>query len=129
MRDGLEAAVRSAVTDARVQIRFSYPTHRDHAIGGQPFESAPDSTVLETFVAAVRAVRPDRGKIEAAPYWSELPIFAALGIPGAYFAPGDIRICHTPEENVSVDDYFDGVLALALFLAGPTGLVRKEGMT
>ena len=128
IRDGLETAVRSAVTDPRVQIRFSYPTHRDHAIGGQPFESAPDPTRLKAFVAAVRAVRPDRGKIEAAPYWSELPIFAALGIPGVYFAPGDIRICHTAEENVSLDDYFDGILALSVFLAGPTGLDRKEGV-
>jgi acetylornithine deacetylase len=119
VREGLEAAVRSAVTDKRVQVRFSYPTHRDHAIGGQPFESAPDAVRLERLVAAVRAVRPDRGRIEAAPYWSELPILAALGIPGVYFAPGDIRVCHTPEENVSLDDYFDGVLALAVFLAGP----------
>jgi acetylornithine deacetylase len=128
VRDGLEAAVRSAVTDDRVQIRFSYPTRRDHAIGGQPFESAPDSARLQAFVAAVRAVRPDRGRIEAAPYWSELPIFAALGIPGVYFAPGDIRICHTAEENVSLEDYFDGILALAVFLAGPSGLDRKKEM-
>jgi acetylornithine deacetylase len=128
VRDGVEAAVRSAVTDAQVEIRFSYPTHRDHAIGGQPFESSADPAHLETFVAAVRAVRPDRGKIEAAPYWSELPIFAALGIPGVYFAPGDIRICHTAEENVSLEDYFDGILALAVFLAGPTNLTRKPGM-
>jgi acetylornithine deacetylase len=128
VRDGLEAAARSAVTDDRVQVRFSYPAPRDHAIGGQPFESAPDPARLEAFVAAVRAVRPDRGRIEAAPYWSELPIFAALGIPGVYFAPGDIRICHTVEENVSLDDYFDGILALAVFLAGPTALDRKEGM-
>jgi acetylornithine deacetylase len=128
VRDGVEAAVRSTATDARVEIRFSYPTHRDHAIGGQPFESGPDSAHLETFVAAVRAVRPDRGKIQAAPYWSELPIFAALGIPGVYFAPGDIRICHTAEENVSLEDYFDGILALAVFLAGPTGLTRTQGV-
>jgi acetylornithine deacetylase len=128
VRDGLEAAVRSAVMDARVQIRFSYPTHRDHPIGGQPFESAPDSARLETFLAAIRTVRPDRGKVEAAPYWSEMPIFAALGIPGVYFAPGDIRICHTADENVPLNDYFDGILALAVFLAGPTCLDRAEGM-
>jgi acetylornithine deacetylase len=128
VRDGLEAAVRSAVMDARVQIRFSYPTHRDHLIGGQPFESPPDSARLDKLLAAVRAVRPDRGKVDAAPYWSELPIFAALGIPGVYFAPGDIRICHTAEENVSLNDYFDGILALAVFLAGPIGLDRTERM-
>ena len=67
VRDGLEPAVRSAVTDDRVQVRFSYPTHRDHAIGRQPFESAADSARLEAFVAALRAVRPDRHTPEAAP--------------------------------------------------------------
>jgi acetylornithine deacetylase len=128
VREGLEAAVRLAVTDDRVQVQFSYPTHRDHAIGGQPFEAAPEAARLERLVAAVRAVRPDRGAIEAAPYWSELPIFAALGVPGVYFAPGDIRVCHTAEENVSLVDYFDGILALAVFLAGPSSLERKKGM-
>jgi acetylornithine deacetylase len=69
-------------------------------------------------VSAVRAVRPARGNIEAAPYWSELPILSALGVPGVYFAPGDIRICHTTEENVSLEDYYDGIVALAAFLSG-----------
>jgi acetylornithine deacetylase len=119
VRDGLEAAARSATTDSRVRLEFSYSASRDHPLGGTPFESAPDEAHLCRLISSVRAIRPDRGKIEAAPYWSELPIFAALGIPGVYFAPGDIRICHTPEENVSLQDYYDGILALALLFAGP----------
>ena len=119
VRQGLEEAVRSAVTDHRIQVEFGYPTFRDHPIGGQPFEGAPDEARLSRLVSAVRAIRPERGNIEAAPYWSELPFLAALGIPGVYFAPGDIRICHTPEENVTLQDYYDGILALAVFLAGP----------
>ena len=118
VRDGLETAVRSAIVDPRIQVAFAYPTFRDHPIGGQPFESAPDSVRLSRLVSAVQTIRPERGKVEAAPYWSELPFFASLGIPGVYFAPGDIRICHTPEENVSLRDYYDGILALAVFLAG-----------
>ena len=119
VRDGLEAAARGAIADDRVRLEFSYSASRDHPLGGTPFESAPDEARLARLVSAILAIRPDRGKIEAAPYWSELPIFAALGIPGVYFAPGDIRICHTPEENVSLQDYYDGILALALFFAGP----------
>jgi acetylornithine deacetylase/succinyl-diaminopimelate desuccinylase-like protein len=69
-------------------------------------------------VSAVRAVRPEQGNVEAAPYWSELPILSALGIPGVYFAPWDIRICHTTEENVSLQDYYDSIIALAVFSAG-----------
>ena len=73
---------------------------------------------MRRLISAVRAVRPERGNIEAAPYWSELPILSALGVPGVYFAPGDIRICHTTEENVSLEDYYDSIVALAAFLSG-----------
>jgi acetylornithine deacetylase len=118
VRDGLEAAARSALTDSGITLQFVYPTYRDHPIGGQPFESGLDEARLQRFASVVRAIRPDRGKIDTAPYWSELPILSALGVPGVYFAPGDIRICHTAEENVGLQDYYDGILALALFLSG-----------
>jgi hypothetical protein len=49
------------------------------------------------------------------------------GQEAAFFAPGDIRVCRRAAENVSLDDYFDGILALAVFLAGPTALDRKGG--
>jgi acetylornithine deacetylase len=117
-RAGLEAAASAAPIDSRIELKLSYPAPRDHAIGGEPFESQLDEGRLRRLVSAVRAVRPDRGNIEAAPYWSELPIFSALGVPGVYFAPGDIRICHTTEENVSLQDYYDGIIALAVFLSG-----------
>ena len=119
VREGLEKAARAAMVDDRIRLAFSYPASRDHRLGGAPFETAPDEARLERLRSAVRAVRPDRGAVEAAPYWSELSIFSALGIPGVYFAPADIRVCHTFEENVSLQDYYDGVLALALFFAGP----------
>jgi acetylornithine deacetylase len=117
VRAGLEAAARAASMDSRIQLEFFYPAPRDHSIGGQPFESRLDEARLHRLVSAVRAVRPERGNVEAAPYWSELPILSALGVPGVYFAPGDIRICHTTEENVSLQDYYDSIVALAAFLA------------
>ncbi|HLW92893.1 MAG TPA: M20/M25/M40 family metallo-hydrolase [Roseiarcus sp.] len=117
IRQGVETAARGAVTDDRVTLDFAYPAGRDHPIGGQPFERLPDGGRVERLVEAIRAVRPDRGRIEAAPYWSELPFFAALGVPSVYFAPGDITICHTLGENVILQDYYDGILALAAFLA------------
>ena len=124
VRAGLETAARAASLDSRIELQFSYPAPRDHAIGGQPFESRLDEARLRRLISAVRAVRPERGNIEAAPYWSELPILSALGVPGVYFAPGDIRICHTTEENVNLEDYYDGVVALAAFLSGATILRR-----
>jgi acetylornithine deacetylase len=118
VRAGLEAAARAASMDSRIQLEFFYPAPRDHSIGGQPFESRLDEARLGRLISAVRAVRPERGNIQAAPYWSELPILSALGVPGVYFAPGDIRICHTTEENVSLQDYYDSIVTLAAFLAG-----------
>jgi acetylornithine deacetylase len=118
VRAGLESAARAASIDSRIELRFFYPAPRDHAIGGQPFESRLDESRLERLISAVRTIRPERGNIEAAPYWSELPILSALGVPGVYFAPGDIRICHTTEENVNLQDYYDGIVALAAFLSG-----------
>jgi acetylornithine deacetylase len=118
VRVGLETAARAASMDSRIELEFLYPAPRDHSIGGQPFESRLDEARLGRLISAVPAVRPERANIEAAPYWSELPILSALGVPGVYFAPGDIRICHTTEENVSLPDYYDSIVALAAFLAG-----------
>ena len=70
VRAGLETAARAASMDSRIELQFSYPAPRDHAIGGQPFESRLDEARLGRLVSAVRAVRPERGNIEAAPYWS-----------------------------------------------------------
>jgi acetylornithine deacetylase len=118
VRAGLEASAKAAPLDSRIELQFSYSAPRDHAIGGRPFESNLDEARLGRLISAVRAVGPERGNIEAAPYWSELPILSALGVPGVYFAPGDIRICHTTEENVNLKDYYDGIVALAVFLSG-----------
>ena len=40
-----------------------------------------------------------------------------------YFAPGDIGICHTLEERVSIDEYLTAISVLTEFIArfcGPT---------
>jgi acetylornithine deacetylase len=63
-------------------------------------------------------VRADRGLVEGAPYWSEVPfLINRLGVPAVYWAPGDISNCHTPEERVLVKDYLDGIIAFAAFIA------------
>jgi acetylornithine deacetylase len=71
---------------------------------------------------AIQSLRPDRGELEGAPFWSELSFLAGLGIPGVYCSPGDIRICHTLEERVPVAEYLDGVRAYALLVAAYCGV-------
>ena len=47
VRAGLEMAARAASLDSRIELQFSYPAPRDHAIGGEPFESQPRQVSLE----------------------------------------------------------------------------------
>ena len=114
----LEEAVRTAPVDPAITLAFDYPAGRDHRFGGTPTETSPDLPFVRLLTEAVRAVRPDRGKIEGAPYWSEAPFLVEeLGVPTVYCAPGDIRNCHTLEERVEVQEYLDGIVAFAVFLA------------
>ena len=114
----LEAAVRAAPVEAGIEIAFAYPAGRDHALGGTPTETDVAGPLVTKLTQAVRSVRPDRGLVEGAPYWSEAPFFATrLGVPTVYCAPGDIRNCHTLEERVELKEYFDGIVAFAAFLA------------
>ena len=110
--------MRGAVADPDIGLAFAYPAGRDHAVGGTPTEIDPQHEAV-ALLAARRygRHRPDRGRIAGAPFWSEAPFLTALGIPAVYFAPGDIRICHTLEERVPVEEYLDGIVALAEFIA------------
>ncbi len=116
--EDLEAVVRAAPVEDGISVGFAYPAGRDHRFGGTPSETSPDLAAVRRLIDAVKAVRPDRGAVEGAPYWSEVPFLTnRLGIPAVYCAPGDIRVCHTLEERVSVTDYLDGIVAFAAFLA------------
>jgi acetylornithine deacetylase len=119
---GLEAAVRNAPVADGIDVSFSYPAGRDHRFGGTPAEVSPDLGAVRLLEMAVQAVRADRGLIEGAPYWSEAPfLINRLGVPAVYWAPGDIRNCHTLEERVLVKDYLDGIVAFAAFIAAFSG--------
>lgn len=121
-KDELEAVVGSAVSDPDIKVTFAYPAARDHAVGGTATEIDPKHPAIAMLAHAIRSRRPDCGRIAGAPFWSEAPFLTSLGIPAVYFAPGDIRICHTLEERVPVDEYFDGIAALAEFIARYCGV-------
>ena len=132
----LEAAVRAVPLEPGIGLQFAYPAGRDHRFGGMPAETSPELPPVRLLIENIQAVRPDRGAIEGAPYWSEASFLVnRLGIPAVYCAPGDIRVCHTLEERVSVQDYLDGVVSFAAFFAqfggstsAPTkGPTRSEG--
>ena len=121
----IERTVREAITDPEIQVEFSYPAGRDHALGGTAAEidaAAPEVRMLSAEMGAAMA---GHGIVEGAPFWSEQPFFVnRLGIPAVYCAPGDIRNCHTYEEHVDVEEYLAGVVGFAAFMARYCGVVE-----
>lgn len=121
----LETVIRSA-TPADIGVDIAFPAGRDHARGGSPAGIATDHPLVTGLSACVAAVRPDRGGIEGAPFWSEMPFLTErIGIPAVYCAPGDISICHTNFERVPLQDYHDGILAFAAFIATTCGILPE----
>ena len=119
----LEAVLRAA-TPPDIGLEIVFPAGRDHGRGGSPAGIAPDHPLVIGLSACVAAVRPDRGGIEGAPFWSEMPFLTdTLGVPAVYCAPGDISICHTNLERVPLTDYHDGILAFAAFIATTCGIL------
>ena len=119
----LEATIRAA-TPPGIEAAITFPAGRDHPRGGSASGIAPDHPLVRALSACIRAQRPDRGQVEGAPFWSEMPfLIERLGIPTVYCAPGDISICHTSFERVPLADYHDGILAFAAFIAATCGIL------
>ena len=96
-------------------VEFSAP--RDHRLGGTPDEIGADHPGVAALARSIELVTGERARIEGAPYWSEKPFLRELGIPGVYFAPGDISNCHTPFERLATDELVTATRTLAHFIA------------
>jgi acetylornithine deacetylase len=116
------AALEAAVASAGLDVDVTYPAGRDHPLGGRPTELSPRDARVDRLRGAIRAVRPDRGDVRGARLWSEVSFLADLGIPAAYFGPGDGALSGTSVERVSMDEFLDSVTALALFIAEHCGI-------
>ncbi len=116
-RTELEALLEPVREIEGISVHMEFSSPRDHGIGGSPVEVDPELETLRPLLEAARAVSPGKGRIGGAPYWSEAPFFiSGWNTPAVYFAPGDIRNCHTFEEHVEVDEYLDAVSIIAAYL-------------
>ncbi len=97
------------------EVKFSAP--RDHPLGGTPDEISIEHPGVRELARSVEAVTGTEARVEGAPYWSEKPFLRDLGIPGVYFAAGDISNCHTPFERLDVDELVTATRTLAHFIA------------
>jgi len=121
----LEAVIRTSVP-SDIEVEIAFPAGRDHPRGGSAAGIALDHPFATSLSHCVSAVRPDRGGIEGAPFWSEMPFLTEIiGVPAVYCAPGDISICHTNFERVPLCDYHDGILAFAAFIAMTCGILPE----
>ena len=102
------------------EVVFSAP--RDHAMGGTPDEVPPDHPGVSALMNSIERTTGRPARIEGAPYWSEKPLLGAAGIPGVYFAPGDIATCHTPFERLPIQELTSATRTLAHFVASWCGV-------
>ena len=114
-----EVAERHGVT---AELEFTAP--RDHPVGGTPDEVPARHPGVAGLCRSIEATTGRTARIEGAPYWSEKPFLRALGIPGVYFAPGDISNCHTPFERLAIDELISATRSLAHFVASWCGVQK-----
>jgi acetylornithine deacetylase len=64
---------------------------------------------------SIAAVEGRRAATGAAPYGSDLRLYAGLGgIPTLHYGPGDVRLAHGPREQVEVDEVIRTTRSLAV---------------
>ena len=122
---GAIAAVAEQVAERHgVAADVAFTAPRDHAVGGTPDEIPADHPGVAGLSRSIEATTGRAARIAGAPYWSEKPFLRALGIPGVYFAPGDIAHCHTPFERLGIDELISATRSLAHFVASWCGVQR-----
>lgn len=122
-------AARSALERTVAQACDRDPWLRDHPVevswpGGQ-FASGrldPAHPLVDEVRSAIQLVEGRHASLGAAPYGSDLRLYAALGgIPTLHYGPGDVRLAHGPREQVDIVELVHTVRSLALLAARRCG--------
>lgn len=120
-RAALEAAIARAGTrdpwlrDNPVEVKWS---------GGQFASGRIDSAhpLVGEVVAAIGDVEGRDPALRAAPYGSDLRLYAGVGgIPTLHYGPGDVRFAHAPREQVDVAELISTTRSLAVLAARRCG--------
>ncbi len=130
-REDMDSAAAAITTIAQrvgelhgVEVSVEFTAPRDHDVGGTPDEIDVEHPAAVSLGESIRVITGSEPRIEAAPYWSEKPFLAAIGVPGVYFAPGDISDCHTPFERLRVDELISATRVLTHFVARWCGVTE-----
>jgi acetylornithine deacetylase len=116
---------RTALEDAVADVARRDPWLADHPVevtwtGGQ-FASGridPAHPLVTDVLRAVRDTDDRDAAIGAAPYGSDLRLYAGVGgIPTLHYGPGDVRYAHAPREQVDVAELLRTTRTLAVLAA------------
>ncbi|MCW2842468.1 MAG: acetylornithine deacetylase [Nocardioides sp.] len=118
------AAARAELEEAVAGAAAAHPWLREHpptvAWSGGQFASGSydDRSPLHDLVAVahVDVTGQERPRERGAPYGSDLRLYAEAGVPTLHYGPGDVRLAHSPEESVLVDEVVTVTESLVLAL-------------
>lgn len=102
---------------------------RDHPVeiiwqGGQFASGRIDSAhpLVGEVIDAVRATERRDPALSGAPYGSDLRLYSGIGgIPTLHYGPGDVRLAHSPREQVDITELIGSTRSLALLAARRCG--------
>jgi acetylornithine deacetylase len=123
------ADARASFEDAIARAGTRDPWLRDNPVeviwsGGQFASGRIDSAhpLVGEVVGAISAVEGRDPALRAAPYGSDLRLYAGVGgIPTLHYGPGDVRFAHAPREQVDVAELISTTRSLALLAARRCG--------
>jgi acetylornithine deacetylase len=129
------ATIHAFVAEALANATAADPWLREHppeiVWSGLQMDAAatdPDHPAIEQMAEAGRSLGIEPGlpvAFSAATDGRHLTNFG--GVPCINFGPGDIGICHSPQESLPVDDLITGATWVALFLARSLGIAAEPG--
>jgi acetylornithine deacetylase len=122
-------AARAALEEAVAAACRCDPWLRDHPAqvswpGGQFASGRVDAAhpLVSELAESIRAVEDRDVALGAAPYGSDLRLYAGMGgIPTLHYGPGDVRLAHGPREHVDLDELIRTTRSLAVLTARRCG--------
>jgi len=88
------------------------------ASGAVPAGHPLPDWVRDAAAAVTGAEPPER----AAPYGSDLRLYAAAGVPTVHYGPGQMRFAHAPDERIAVTEVAQVARVLALLALRVCGI-------
>ena len=89
-------------------VKQQYPNldaNARHVFERPPLETLPTEPIVEELKRVVLDVTNSNAHTVGVPYWTDGAVLAQSGlIPTCIFGPGDIRVAHSPDEYVDVED-------------------------